>query len=277
MRGVRVDEWVRQTESMLSKAGIESARTEAQILAAEVLGRDRTWVMAHPEAEIDPSAGDQLRTRRAAREPLAYILGRREFFGREFLVTPDVLIPRQETECVVDLALETVRLAQAKALDLGTGSGCIGVTLALERPGWSVTASDISLAAIGVAKSNAARLGAHVLFTLSDLFEGLVTGPFDAIVTNPPYVENGARLQPEVRHFEPASALFGGPDGMGVYRRIAREASAHLRPGGVLITEVGDRQSAAVREIFVADGWRLDEVRNDLGGSARALLFSKAG
>ncbi|MFQ3587497.1 MAG: peptide chain release factor N(5)-glutamine methyltransferase [Fimbriimonadaceae bacterium] len=271
---MRVADWIQKTEALLAEAGIVAARTEAQILAAEAAGKDRTWAVTHPEAEIDPAAADPLRERRLAREPLAYILGRREFFGREFRVTPDVLIPRHETECVVEAALDWVPADRARVLDLGTGSGCIGISLALERPGWSVTVSDVSPNAIRIAEENAGRLGARVLPTLSDLFDDLPTGPFDAIVTNPPYVEDGARLEPEVGRFEPAVALFAGADGLNVYRRIAEEAGGHLAPGGILIAEVGDGQATAVGRIFAESGWNLVEQRTDLGGTARVLVFS---
>lgn len=272
---MRLGEWIQHTEALLSEAGIAAARIEAQILAAEAAGKDRTWVMAHPEAEIDPAAADPLRERRLTREPLAYILGRREFFGREFVVTRDVLIPRHETEIVVEAALEMVPTSHARVLDLGTGSGCIGITLALERPAWSVTLCDISPRAIHVAEENAGRLGAHVLLTISDLFHDLLTGPFDAIVTNPPYVEEDARLELEVRSFEPAAALFAGPDGMNVYRRIAAEAGDHLAPEGMLITEIGDGQGTNVSRIFADSGWSLVAQRNDLGGATRVLVFTK--
>jgi len=201
--------------------------------------------------------------------PTQYITGRQEFYGREFRVTPDVLIPRPETEHLVETALGR---GGNSVLDIGTGSGAIAVTLALEATA-RVTASDVSPAALRVARQNADALGARVDFVACDLGAALADGSFDLVVSNPPYIAGRDRtsLQAEVRDHEPALALFGGEDGLAVYQRLVPEARRLLRPGGWLMMELGD--AGAVREM--CGSWTGVEIVNDLAGIPRVLLARK--
>lgn len=250
--------------------GIESARLEAQVLAGHVLRVDRSWLLAHPEHEFNELAGETLLQRRAAREPLAYLLGHREFFGRDFRVTPAVLIPRQETETLVEEALR--REGSAEVLDVGTGSGAIAITLAKERPDWRVVAVDVSPTALSIAQENAESLRADVRFVLSDGFTELLGESFDLIVTNPPYIGTDEPLMPEVAGHEPHLALFSGATGLEFYERLAREAPAHLNDGGFLMMEVGYRQAADVQRLFEDAGWRHERTVADLDGTPRVVV-----
>jgi release factor glutamine methyltransferase len=264
-------DWIREALERLTAAGVEEPKLDAQLLAARVLGQDRSWVLAHPEAEI-PRGAEDLLERRVAREPLAYILGHREFFGRVFAVEPGVLVPRQETETLVEVALEGLG---GKVLDVGTGSGCLAVTIKLERPQWMVAACDVSQVALRVARYNAETLGATVHVTRSDLFEAFAGIQFGLIVSNPPYIPEGEQLQPEVGLFEPGEALFAGADGLAVYRRLAGEAAPFLTPWGHLVVELGDGMSSSVTALFEERAWTLVEIRNDLGGVPRAAVFRR--
>lgn len=264
-------EWLHLAKARLDDAGIENPALESQVIAAHILGVDRSYVLAHPEADFPDLAGESLLQRREAQEPLAYLLGYREFFGRRFEVSPAVLIPRHETEILVECALEFLENDKA-VLDMGTGSGCIAVTLKLERPGCQVTASDVSKAALERAQQNAEALGATVRFVLSDGFEELLGESFDLIVTNPPYIGNHEALAPEVREYEPEEALFGGETGYEFYERLALEASDYLRDGGRLMMEVGYRQAREVALIFEAQGWHVVEIRQDLSGIDRVVV-----
>ena len=271
---MRLDYWIRKATSSLSEAGMESPRLEAQILSGHVLGKSRAWIIAHGETQIDELAFEKLLYRRLANEPLAYILGKWEFFGRDFTVNKSVLIPRQETETTVETALDAIRKQVApKVLDLGTGSGCIGITIALERRDARVWALDISRAALATAKKNAAALRANVQFKLSDLLRSYRGPKLDLIVTNPPYVSTKIDLLPEIKDFEPAVALFGGKSGLDLMRRIANESAEHLKPGGMLITEIADGQAPEAKRTFQRAGWVLKEMRKDLSGNERTLAF----
>lgn len=258
---------------VLEAAGVAAPRLTAEVLAAHTLNRDRAWLYAHGEEELSPPAASQLQTwtrRRAGGEPLQYITGVQEFMGREFRVSPAVLIPRPETELVAEVALELAG-AGARIADVGTGSGCLAVTLALEQPQARVTATDISPAALEVARGNAQALGAAVNFVPCDLLAG-VTGVFDLIVSNPPYVAEAelASLQPEVREHEPRTALVAGPRGDEIYSRLIAQAAARLRAGGWLVLELGYESEATVRPMLQA-GWDEIETRRDLQGWVRAL------
>ena len=236
------------------------------------IGRDRAWLYAHGNDELIEvwwiHFGRYLH-QRIKGEPTQYVTGRQEFYGREFRVTPDVLIPRPETEHLIEAALAHVSGA---ILDIGTGSGAIAVTLALESTG-RVTASDISPAALRVARQNSGALGAHVDFVACDLGAAFGEGSFDLVVSNPPYIagRDRASLQAEVRDHEPALALFGGEDGLAVYRSLVPEARRLLRPGGWLMMELGDAE--AVREM--CSSWTGVEIVNDLAGIPRVLLARK--
>lgn len=262
-------EWVQKAKQKLEKAGVPEFAFDSQMLAAHSVNMPRSWLLAHPEAEISETA-DQLLERRMAREPLAYILGWREFYGRQFIVEPGVLIPRQETEVLIDIALEGLG---GNVLDVGTGSGCIGVTMKLERPNWMVAACDISTKAIRVARANAKKFDATVLVTRSDLFGAFEGTRFGIILSNPPYIDKSATLMPEVALFEPAEALFAEENGFEVYRRIAENAQYYLMPWGRLILELGDNMAEQVSQIFADRDWIIDEIRSDLGGMPRAIVL----
>ena len=271
---MRLDYWIRKATSSLSQTGVEAPRLEAQILAGHALSKSRAWIIAHGETQIDEPALEKLLGRRLSSEPLAYILGSWEFYGRPFKVNASVLIPRQETETLVDAALDAVRKLDApKILDLGTGSGCVAITVALERLDARVWALDISKPALSVAKENALALGASVQFKQSDLMKSFRGPKLDLIVTNPPYVSTRIDLLPEVGDWEPAVALFGGRSGLDLMKRIATESAEHLRPEGLLITEVADGQAPEARRTFQRAGWILKETRKDLSGHDRTLTF----
>lgn len=248
---------------------------EARLLLGHVLQQSAAWLLAHDDQVLDEDellAFASLVARRAGGEPVAYLVGFREFFGREFEVSSAVLIPRPETELLIEIALAKVGVgAAARILDLGTGSGCIAVTLALEIPQAQVTAVDASATALLVARKNAERLGAHVHFLQSDWFSALGGERFELIVANPPYV---AAADPhlaagDLRH-EPAAALASGADGLDAIRCILAAAPAHLASGGWLWLEHGYDQSEPVRELLAAAGFADIEQRCDLAGIIRA-------
>ena len=252
------------------------ARLEARILAARALGVDRAWLIAHDRETVDEAAQRRLETliaRRATGEPVAYILGEKEFYGRVFKVTPDVLIPRPETELLVDAAL--ARLPQdrpARILDLGTGSGCIAITLALERPDCTVIAVDASSVALETARKNARRLGADVGFLLSDWFAS-VSGKFDLIVSNPPYVAEADRhLHCSSLTWEPLGALKSGPEGLDAIARIAACAGEHMADGASLCLEHGWDQAVRTRELLAGAGFSDVKTLTDLAGHSRLTL-----
>ncbi|HEY8011379.1 MAG TPA: peptide chain release factor N(5)-glutamine methyltransferase [Rudaea sp.] len=234
----------------------EEARREAELLLMHALGVDRAWLYAHGDDEVDTAALATFRslvTRRAAGEPLAYLTGRREFWSLDLALTPDVLIPRAETELLVELALQ--RIPQSEKVDiadLGTGSGALALALARERPLAHVVATDASAAALAVARGNAQRLGIrNIEFVQGDWCAALGERKFDVIVSNPPYIAASDRhLQQGDLRFEPTVALVSGPDGLDAIRIIARDARAHLQPQGWLLLEHGYAQGAAVREIL---------------------------
>ncbi len=233
----------------------------AQALLAHVLGRGRAWLLAHPEARLSEGEAAQyldLLQRALAGEPFAHLVGEREFYGLPFAVTPDVLIPRPETEGLVDVVLEWVRkqgLPQPRLVDVGTGSGAIAVTLALKLPGASVLAIDISSAALHLARCNAARhgVGERIMFVRGNLLDAL-SGPFDAIVANLPYISSEEITALEVGRWEPRVALDGGLDGLDLVRALLRQTPSRLAPGGLVALEIGYDQGVRVvalcREAF---------------------------
>jgi release factor glutamine methyltransferase len=267
---------VAQGTDLLARAGVAEARLTAELLLCHALGRERVHVFAHPEQELREVEwihyGRYL-DQRMRGKPLQYITHRQEFFGREFRVTPDVLIPRPETELLVETVLKT-KLPPGEIVDVGTGSGAIAVTLALEL-GSRVIATDISCAALAVARANAARFHAPVEFVGADLLEGFADGAAAAIVCNPPYVPDAHRssLQREVRDWEPQLALFGGAEGLDAYRRLIPRAARTLRTGGTLGVEMGFGQADAIRAL--ADGWRNPRLIADLAGIPRVLVCEK--
>lgn len=247
-------------------------RAEARLLLSAVLGEPVESLIARPERAIEGAAAARFATlasRRARGEPVAYLLAEREFYGRRFAVSPAVLVPRPETELLVELALARLRTAPAsRVLDLGTGSGCIAVTLALECPTAAVVAVDRSVDALAVARSNARRLGATVEFVTGDWYEA-VGGRFDLIVANPPYVAAGDPHLADLRH-EPQQALVAGADGLADLRRIVAGAPAHLDGGGTLVVEHGHDQGARVHTLFAQAGFASIETHRDLAGIERA-------
>jgi release factor glutamine methyltransferase len=256
----------------LAAARDRIAPAEAKLLLRHALGCPAAEIAAHPERPFDESQSSRyadLVARRAAGEPIAYLVGFREFFGREFRVTPDVLIPRPETELLVEVMLAKVsRGGTPRILDLGAGSGCVAITLALELGG-EVTAVDASYAALAVARDNAARLGARVTFVESDWFAN-VEARFDLIVGNPPYVAAGdPHLSEGDLRFEPMLALACGADGLAAIRHIVVAAPAHLLPGGWLLLEHGYDQADAVRALLAAGGFAAIEQHRDLAGIVR--------
>jgi release factor glutamine methyltransferase len=263
------------------KRGIEAARLESEILLCELLGMNRVQLLLdaqRPLARAELTRYRALIERRRGGEPIAYILGRKEFYGREFQVDSRVLIPRPDTEILVDVALRRTQLRSlfVRALDIGTGSGAIALTLARERPTWQVTATDISADALAVAQQNGMALGAvwGVRFLESDLFAKLPANErFELIVSNPPYIEADEmpELMKDVRDFEPHLALAGGRDGLDYYRRITEAAPHFLTTGGVLAVEIGSTQGQAVSELFTRAGFTDLELTKDYGGRDRVV------
>lgn len=247
---------------------------EARALLAHVSALSRETLVAFPERVIDEASHARfvdLSARRLAGEPLAYLVGEKEFYGRAFTVTPDVLIPRPETELLVETTLELLQGKPApRVLDLGTGSGCIAITLALELKAAKVSALDQSAAALALAQSNAQRLRAEVAFLRSDWLQA-VQGTFDLIVSNPPYIAAQDPHLEALRH-EPQQALTDAQDGLSCLRQIAQTAPAFLVPGGWLVVEHGYDQGAAVRELFQQAGLVQVQTRRDLAGQERLCV-----
>lgn len=249
-------------------------RLDARLLLQYATGCTHADLLARPEMPVIGPAAVQFAEwveRRAAGEPLAYLVGEAEFRGRVFQVSPDVLIPRPETEVLIELALDRLQGLKAPSLlDLGTGSGIVAVTLALACPSASVTAVDLSPAALGVARNNAGRLGARVEFVESDWFSALGERRFDLVVGNPPYVAAGdPHLALNGLPFEPQMALTDGKDGLDCLRRIVADAPAHLAPGGWLLLEHGYDQGAACRNLLTAAGFKAAFTHPDLAGIDR--------
>jgi release factor glutamine methyltransferase len=247
---------------------------EARMLLERVLGKTRVWLIAHAQEAAGAEAEQAflvLAERRRQGEPIAYILGEREFYGLEFQVSPAVLIPRPETELLVELALARIPVNQSvRVLDLGTGSGAIAVALAKERPQARLTAVDVDYAALSLARANAARHRVSVRFFCGDWFGALSGESFDLIVSNPPYVASAdPHLAAGDVRFEPQRALVGGADGLDCIRAIAAKAGAHLSPGAWLLFEHGYDQAPACRALLQAEGYREVQSWPDLAGIAR--------
>lgn len=277
---MRLDVAIRQAAERLQRCARGDTRLDAESLAMHVLARDRAYLYAYPELELschELSDYSALIERRASGEPLQYITGHQEFWGLDLRVTPSVLIPRPETEHTVEAALELLRSIQSpRVIDVGTGSGCIALALALELPQAEIEAVDISAEALEVARGNAERLGlaARVRFARSDLLDTHLSAgrAFDMVVSNPPYVgENEAdKLQIEVREHEPHCALFGGREGLDIYRRLIPQASEVLKPGGWLVMEIGYSQEHGIRELL--GNWKELKTIPDLQGIPRVLI-----
>lgn len=262
-------------QSALAHAMRRLNAVDARVLLSALLARGAAYLIAHGDDPLTPEQAltyDAWVARRAAGEPVAYIVGRREFYGRLFHVTPDVLIPRPETELLVDVALQMLRALPApKVLDLGTGSGCIALTLAAECTAACVAGLDASEAAVAVARSNAAALGLQrVEWRVSDWFQGLGNACYNVIVSNPPYIAGDDRhLSAGDLRYEPTAALTPGGDGLAAIRHIVREAVDHLFHGGWLWFEHGYDQGAACRALLAEFGYAAIATHRDLAGIER--------
>jgi len=306
MTGVATDCSVRsllkQGIGQLREANVPSFTLAAELLLLHVAARDRTWLYAHPEEILSAEITTQyfaLIQRRANGEPTQHLTGKQEFWGLEFEVTPDVLIPRPETEHLIEVALDRLALRELRAgrsprltgdgitlVDVGTGSGCIAIALAKELPDATVYATDISAAALNVARRNASRLGIseRIQCLESDLLEGfspLATRhsplSFDLIVCNPPYVgrRTAETLAPEVREHEPEIALYGGEEGYEFYAELIAQSHQYLKPGGLLVLELGYNSLPAVQPLLDPSHWTNIGVTNDLAGIPRVLAAER--
>jgi release factor glutamine methyltransferase len=285
MSGISIAEATLEATRSLRRSGLPEARREAASLLAHALGRDRTFLITHAEEEVPGetlAAFRSLVKRRAEGEPLQYLKGSAEFFKLDFEVTPDVLIPRPETELLVEFALDLLRGMDAPHIcDVGTGSGCIIISLLHEREEARGVGLDVSLAALAVARRNSVRHGVEPRLSLmpSDCFEALDEkgARFDLIVSNPPYVAEDALagLQREVRDFEPRLALTPGGDGLKVIRRLLRDAPGFLQPGGHLLMEIGFDQHEVVRQLIDPEIWELLGIHPDLQGIPRTVVLRK--
>ncbi len=249
-------------------------RRDAEVLLAHVLRCDQAALLTHPERLLSAAESGQLESflnRRLASEPMQYITGSQEFFGLLFEVTPAVLIPRPETEHLVEAALEHIGGEAVRIVDVGTGSGAIAISLAHARPQAHVTAVDLSLAALEVARRNAQRHGVldRVTFLQSNLLAAVDGADFDVVASNPPYIAEGEVLEPQVSDYEPHPALYAGPTGLEVYERLIPEAHKVLKPGGWLLLEIGFGQQPAVEALL--RGWRSVSVVHDLQGIPRVV------
>ncbi len=274
----------REGRAVLEEAGVPTASRDAEVLLAHVLGRESALLHAHPEDPVPRATEERFRrllARRARREPLQYLTGVQEFWSLRLRVTPAVLIPRPETEGLVEAFLGRNDRPDPLVLDIGTGSGCLAIAVASTTPGARVHATDLSEEALAVARSNAAdhRVADRIVFHRGDLTEALrgsgLEGRADFILSNPPYIGAGelAGLAPEVREHEPRGSLSPGPDPLAIHRRLARETPAYLRPGGHLIVEIGFGQEAALRDLYgAAPRLEVVEVRPDLAGVPRVLV-----
>lgn len=261
------------TSAALRAAASRIGRLDAEVLLAHLLGVDRSSLFLNPDCTIDVQAFELLVDRRLAGEPVAYITGSREFWSLDLIVTPDVLIPRPDSETLIEAALASVAKPPTLILDLGTGSGALLLAALHEWPGARGVGIDASVAALAVATRNAERLGiaARAEFRSGNWGQGL-TKKFDLVLSNPPYVEDNAELSSDVRDHEPASALFAGPEGLDDYRRLIPQLHGLLADNGVAIIEIGWTQAKAVIAIAAAVGLHGD-VRQDLAGRDRCLVL----
>ena len=283
-------ETINNAHARLAAVSIPDARRDAELLLCHSLGRNRAWLITHFQVALDEGIRrifEGAVQRRSEREPLQYIIGRQEFWGLDFTVTPEVLIPRPETELIIESALRIGggKDASLTIADLCTGSGCLAISLAKEREQAQLFATDISATALVVAMENARNheVSARIRFLEGDLFEPLgeldLRGRIDIIVSNPPYIPSGdlGALQPEVRDYEPGMALIAGPDGTEIQKRIINEAPEFMKKNGALILEMGLGQAAALAAFFKENGkYRAPEILNDLAGIERVIVARKA-
>jgi release factor glutamine methyltransferase len=287
--------------AQLRSANVSAYTLAAELLLLHVVAKERAWLYAHPEERL--SAKQQhnflaLLARRAAGEPVQHLTGHQEFWGLEFEVNRDVLIPRPETEHLIEVTLDRLGLREVRAgrpqttdgtgmflADVGTGSGCIAITLAKELPQAHFYASDISPAALAVAQRNAARhnVSDRIHFAHHSLLANAKANDrdlvfFDAIVSNPPYIgrRESASLEREVRDHEPPQALYGGEEGYELYGDLIAQAAAHLKPGGLLVLELGHNSLAAVQPLLAEPAWSYVNVTNDLAGIPRVIAAERS-
>lgn len=237
-----IKQWLDEATQKLQAADIPSARLDAELLLADALGKDRAWLIAHGDESAPITAAPSLE-RRVNREPIAYIRGHKEFYGRNFIVTPDTLIPRPETETIIEL-LQPLVASSKRLIDIGTGTGAIAISAKLEYPALTVEATDVSPAALEVATQNASALGAEVTFSISDLLES-VTDQYDIICANLPYVDRTWQVSVET-HFEPDLALYADHDGLKLIEKLIEQSESHLLSSGFLLLEADPRQHDAI-------------------------------
>lgn len=281
---MRLGEYERNIAERLAKAGVDSPRLCARLLCANALGLDKLGVLLQRERQLDKAETkrlEELANRRASGEPLAHIIGKREFFSLEFGVSSHTLVPRPETELLVETALEQMPEAGVTFADIGAGSGCIGISLAFERPKWCGVLLEKSGEAIEIAGKNALALlpvregGKQLVLIRGDLFASpLQTSAYDLVVSNPPYIGEGERstVMDEVLLFEPSSALFSPQDGLAHLAAVAVLARRLLRPLGLVVLEHGARQGAAVRDLLAKEGFSGIRTRTDLAGLERCTF-----
>lgn len=278
---MQLKEALAQAVQQLEDAAVGSSRLNAEMLLMFVLGVGRAYLYGHPERELTSQEEDSYAeaiAERARGVPAQYIIGHQEFWGLDFVVTPAVLIPRPETEHVVEAALELVQgIERPRIVDVGTGSGCIALALASELKRAEIHAVDISAEALEIAKANAARLqlAERVIFRAGSLLEGFGAEEFDLVVSNPPYVGEceADKVQAEVRKFEPHVAVFGGPLGTEIVTRLLEQSHRALKPGGHVLVEIGFSQSEKVRQM--ASGFENVHFVEDLQGIPRVLVGKK--
>jgi release factor glutamine methyltransferase len=267
------------TEGSDSLSGVVAQpRRDAELLLMRCLGRDRAWLLTHSDELLTPAQATQYEqwiARRARYEPIQYITGEQEFYGLTFHVTPAVLIPRPETEHLVEAALARIpHDAPSRIADIGTGSGAIAIALAHTLPQANVTALDLSPAALSIAQENASRLGVSVHFLESDLLQAVSGEHFDIIVSNPPYVPESEILEPQVRDYEPATALYAGANGLDIYERLIPQAHAALKPRGWLLMEIGHGQREALAALL--KDWNEVSFIDDLQGIPRVACAKRS-
>ena len=279
-------EAIQKSTEFLAKKGVESARLQAELLLAHLLKMPRMKLYLSFERALAPAETDALRElvkRRGRREPLQHLTGSVSFCGLEIAVNRQALVPRPETELLAEQGwqfLSTLNPQPSTALDFGTGTGCLAIALAVKCPGAKITAVDVSAEALALAGENAARhhVTGQIQFLRGDGFAAFSTDEsFDLIISNPPYIPTAeiATLQPEVRDYDPGTALDGGADGLDFYRRLAREAKSFLKPDGRIMLEFGDGQDGTIRNIFEAEKWIVEAVKEDYSHRARILIARK--
>jgi release factor glutamine methyltransferase len=276
---VTIRDALRQSIQRFELHGVSSPRLNAEVLLSHVLTVDKAYLYTHDDRELSTNEAQRMEDavyERVSGVPVQYIVGRQEFYGRYFAVNPTVLIPRPETELLVERVIGFRPAAGSEIIDVGTGSGCIGITLALELPESHVFLSDVSFEALQTARANAASLGAKVGIVCMDLLEA-ASGTFDFIASNPPYVSRAetSRLQREVREHEPHVALFAEDDGLSAYRQLIPSARRLLRPGGYLLMEIGFALEERVLRLF-EEGWEQLPTGADLQGIPRVVCARRS-